>query len=203
MRIRRRVSTVALVGALAFVTVSTPAPGSAQNAPAHYFGIGYVANAPDLLGGVSGYAVFPILGGLGLYVDAKFDLDSPSRDDTFISTLTDREVEEQVAGAEFIDDADSWQGFNFALVRPLSPSLMVYAGAGVATRTRYREYRDPEGEMGRLGFFIVEAPDDEWTSVNALAGGFLRLGRWLDFQFGLETRPRGFTVGGALRLPPR
>jgi hypothetical protein len=199
----RKLFPVALAVTVAGVAVSIPTPGSSQDAPARRFGIGYVANAPDVLGGVGGYVVLPVLGGMGLYVDAKFDVDSPARDDDFISTLTDREVEEQVAGVEFIADADSWQSFNFALVRPLTPSLTMYAGAGVARRLRFREYRDPEGEMGRLGFFIVEAPADEWTTVNALAGGFLRLGRWLDFQFGLETKPRGFTVGGALRLPPR
>jgi hypothetical protein len=79
---------------------------------------------------------------------------------------------------------------------------MLYAGVGYATRTRYREYRDPEGELGRLGFFTVEAPADEWNTLNPLFGGFLRISRWLDFQFGLETRPRGFTVGASLRLPP-
>jgi hypothetical protein len=201
MRIRKLLP-VALAAALAGVAVSIPTPGSSQEAPARRFGIGYVANAPDVLGGVGGYVVLPVLGGLGLYVDAKFDLDSPARDDTFISTLTDREAEEQVAGAEFVDDQDSWQSFNVALLRPVTPALMLYAGAGYATRTRYREYRDPAGELGRLGFFTVEAPADEWITMNPLFGGFLRISQWLDFQFGLETRPRGFTVGGSLRLPP-
>jgi hypothetical protein len=198
----RKLFPVALAVTVAGVAVSIPTPGSSQDAPARRFGIGYVANAPDVLGGVGGYVVLPVLGGLGLYVDAKFDVDSPARDDDFISTLTDREVEEQVAGAQFIDDQDSWQSFNVALLRPVTPSLMLYAGAGYSTRTRYREYRDPEGELGRLGFFTVEAPADEWSTVNPLVGGFLRISRWLDFQFGIETRPRGFTVGASLRLPP-
>ncbi len=80
---------------------------------------------------------------------------------------------------------------------------MIYAGAGVAVRTRYREYRDPEGERGFLGLLLVEAPDEQWTTVNGLGGGFLRMSRWLDFQFGLETAPRGFTVGASVRIPPR
>ena len=203
MRTRRRASPVAIAALLASIPLVMPTAGSAQSGPGPYFGIGYVANAPDLLGGAAGYVVFPFAGGLGLYLDAKFDVDSPSRGDDFISTLTDREVEDQVSGVEFIDDRDSWRSFNVALVRPVTSALSLYAGAGVARRTRYREYRDPEGELGRLGFFVVEAPAEEWTPVNALAGGFLRLGRWLDFQFGLESKPRGFTVGGALRLPPR
>ena len=199
----RKLFPVALAVTVAGVAVSIPTPGSSQDAPARRFGIGYVANAPDVLGGVSGYVVLPVLGGLGLYIDAKFDVDSPARDDTFISTLTDTEVEEQVAGVEFVDALDSWQSLNVALLRPVTPALMLYAGAGYATRTRYHEYRDPDGELGQLGFFSVEVPGDEWKTVNVLFGGFLRLSRWLDFQFGLETKPRGFTVGASLRLPPR
>jgi hypothetical protein len=182
--------------------MATPCAVSGQSGK-RTFGIGYVANAPDLMGGGSGYAVFPVLGGLGVYVDAKVDLGSPAREDTFLSTLTAAEVEATVAGVEFISAEDSWRSFNIALVRPVTPALTLYGGAGYARRTRYRQYRDPEGEMGLLGFFWVEAPDEEWNTVNGLVGGYLRMSRWIDFQFGLETTPRGFTVGASLRLPPR
>lgn len=167
------------------------------------FGIGYVANAPQLLAGAGAYATFPLLGGLGFYLDAKFDVNGPSREDNFESALTALEVEDQIPGVALVGSEDSWRSFNIAVVRPLTPAFMVYLGAGYATRTRYHEYRDPKGERGLLGLLWAEAPHEESSTVNGLFGGFLRLGRPLDFQFGFETAPRGFTVGGSLRLPPR
>ncbi|MGH7449232.1 MAG: hypothetical protein ACRELT_16785, partial [Longimicrobiales bacterium] len=100
MRTPRKLSPVAFAARIACVSVAIPVSGFGQDAGAHRFGIGYVANAPDVLGGARGHIVFPVFGGLGFYVDAKFDVDSPSRDDTFIPTLTAREVEDQVAGVE-------------------------------------------------------------------------------------------------------
>jgi hypothetical protein len=177
-------------------------PASAQDAGTS-FGFGYVADAPDEMGGVSAHIVFPMLGGVGLYVDAKVDMGSPDREDTFLAGRTAADVEETVTGVEFLNSEDSWRGFNVAIVKTVTPALKLYAGAGHATRKRYRQYHDPNEVLGLLGFFWVEAPEDEWNTVNALAGGFLRMSRWIDFQFGLETAPRGFTVGASIRLPPR
>lgn len=198
----RRSIVMAVAVAMAGTAIgATPVHG--QFASTHGFGINYVANAPDLLGGAGGYVILPILGGLGIYADAKFDIDSPTREDHFDGTLTARAVEGEIAGVEFIATKDSWRSFNAALVRPVSPALMVYAGAGVAVRTRYREYRDPAAERGLLGFLLVEAPDEEWTTINGLAGAFLGMSSWLAFQIGVEARPRGITVGASFRLPPR
>lgn len=203
MEVRRTSPRWSHVVLLASFGAALAAPAAGQISPFPRFGASYVANAPDLMGGIGGYVLFPALGGLGLYVDAKFDLDSPARDDIFIPTHTAQQVEDEIEGVRFINDSESWRSFNAALVRPLTPALMLYAGAGIATRKRYREYEDPDSELSELGVFLVEAPDEEWTTVNGLVGGFLRMSRWLDFQFGLETRPRGFTVGASLRLPPQ
>jgi hypothetical protein len=175
-------------------------PLSAQTDEGLRFGVGYVANAPDLLAGGSAYVV---LRGVGLYVDAKIDVDSPTRDDTFLESLTAREVEDQVEGARFRDTRDSWRGFNVAVVRPVNPSLMLYAGIGYAERNVYREYRDPQGELGVLGILTVEDPEGQETKVNGLVGAFLRVSRLVSVQTGFESTPAGFTVGASLRLPPR
>lgn len=203
MEVRRKFWRSALAILLASVGATVAEPAAGQVSPVPRFGISYVANAPDLMAGVGGYVLFPVLGGLGLYVDAKFDIDSPANEEMFIATHTARQVEDEIEGVRFITDSESWQGFNAAIVRPITPALMLYAGAGIATRKRYREYEDPDGTLSELGLFLVEAPDEEWTTVNGLVGGFLRMSQWLDFQFGLETTPRGFTVGASLRLPPR
>lgn len=203
MPVSRSLLRTGFVSALAFSALLAPGSLVGQNVPPVTFGIGYVTNAPRLLAGAGGYAVFPLWGGLGVYLDAKFDVGGPSREDSFESTLTAGEVGDQVPGAEVVGTEDSWQSFNVALVRPLTPAFMLYLGAGYATRTHYREYRDPEGELGQVGIFWVEVPDEQSNTVNGLFGAFLRMGRPLDFQFGFETAPRGFTVGASLRLPPR
>jgi hypothetical protein len=163
------------------------------------FGIGYVANAPNMLGGGNAYVLFPVLGGIGLYVDAKFDLDNPSDDIAFRSDVTDDEIGSQVPGAEYIKKEFSWKSFNVGVVRPLTPFLMVYGGAGPSRATVYHLYQTIEADIGRA--LWVEAPDLEETRVNLMLGMFLRLTSLISSQFGFETQPRGITAGASLRLP--
>ena len=164
------------------------------------FGIGYVGNAPELLLGGGAYAIVPVFGGLGLYVDAKFDSKAPSDEDSFDPDLTAREVDDEI-GDEFRDDESSWRSFNAALIRPLTSAFMLYAGLGYARETVYRQYFDESEERGIAGYYWVESPDDERTQLNVLAGMFLRMTSRLHAQFGFETAPRGGTVGLSLMLP--
>lgn len=165
------------------------------------FGVGYVANAPEMMAGGAGYVILPVLGGVGLYVDAKFDLSSPEDEDNFDPGLTAQDVDDEL-GDEFIDNASSWRSFNAAVVRPLTPSLMMYAGAGYVQETAYREYHDDTGTRGLAGYYWVESPDEDATRVNVLIGMFLRLTPWVNAQFGVESAPRGATVGASITLPP-
>lgn len=192
-----------LVGAaLAAVAASTalPAPVSAQIATTRY-SIGYVANTPDLLAGVGASVVFPAFGGLGVFVDAKFDIEPPTGESQFIGTMTAREVQAQIQGVRFLDSDDSWRTYNAGLIRPVTSSLMLYAGAGYAERKRYRFYHDREEEVGEFGFLWVEAPEEEKTTINALFGGYMRVSQTFAFQIGFETAPRGLTVGASLGYP--
>lgn len=179
-------------------------PGEARaQVEAFRFGFGYVANAPEMLAGLQGMVILPALGGIGLYADLKFDAESPDRDEYFVADRTALQVEDQIAGVRFIDHRDSYQGLNVALVRPVNPALMLYAGVGVATMTRYREYLDPSEQLGQAGYFWVEATDEEATFTNVLAGIFMRVSPVLSLQTGFETNPKGFTVGATFLLPKR
>lgn len=164
------------------------------------FGFGYVANAPELFAGGAAWMVLPVFGGLGLYVDAKFDTTSPADDEAFDPDLTAQDVDAEI-GDDFQDDDTSWRSFNAAIVRPVTPALMLYAGAGYAKEAAYRQYRDETGTRGLAGLYWVESPPDDRTTVNVLAGMFLRLTRRLNAQFGVESAPRGFSVGMSVVLP--
>lgn len=164
------------------------------------FGVGYVANAPDLFAGGAAYMILPVLGGLGLYVDAKFDTSSRSGEDSFEPGLTANQVDNEI-GDDFQDDDTSWRSFNAAIIRPVTPSLMLYAGAGYAEESAYRQYRDETQTRGIGGLYWVESPDEDRTTVNVLAGMFLRMTRRLNAQFGVESAPRGFSVGLSVVLP--
>jgi hypothetical protein len=179
------------------------APLAAQDTAGLRFGIGYTANAPEMLAGASGFVILPAMGGIGVYLDAKFNPDSPRKDDTFLEGRTALQIEDEVPGVRFQDSKDSYRSFNAAVVRPVTPSLILYAGAGISQMTRYREYWDPDEEMGLAGFFWVEAPDEKSTSINGLAGAFLRISSLMSLQTGFETNPKGFTVGATLHLPRR
>jgi len=186
------------------LTALESSPASAQQGdPGLRVGLGYVGNAPEMVSGVSGNVLLPGMGRFGLYVDAKFNPYSVRREETFLADRTALEIEDEVVGVRFMDHKDSYRSFNAALVRYVNPSLMLYLGAGVSQMTRYREYYDPTEQMGQAGFFWVEAPDEAASSLNVLGGAFLRMSSLLMFQTGVETNPKGFTVGASMQLPRR
>ena len=181
--------------------VAGQAPGSGFDRP--HVGLGYVANAPHMMVGVSGYAIFPYLGGIGLYLDAKLDVENPSGDNIFEDHLTARQVVEQVSGAEFIQRELSYQAVNVALMRPITHSLSVYAGGGLVRVAEYHLFQEFSSDLGVAGIFWVEAPGVEEVRGNLMVGAFLRMSSFLSTQVGYETEPQGFTVGASLRLPRR
>jgi len=178
-------------------------PVAGQGLTRTHVGIGYVANAPDVMVGGAAYVVWPAWGGIGVYVDAKFPGGTPAGSRDFEAGLTPADVEGQVAGAEFRREESSWQTFSVALIRPLKSSLMVYGGLGHYKRTEYWLYEaNPSVDLGRAGVFWVESPLDEESGISANVGLLMRLSPLVGTQFGLESNPRGFTAGVSLRLPP-
>lgn len=197
-----RLCSSAIVGAFA-AAVSLPGATaiSAQVVDAPQFGIGYVANAPDQMAGGSAYVILPVAGGLGLYADAKFDIDSPSKDIAFRSDLTGAEVRssEEFTGARFLKQEFSYRSVNVALVRPLNTGVTLYAGGGMVWGENYKLYEQIVGELG-YALWVVDPEFDE-TDVNLMGGLILRISSVLSTQIGYETRPNGVTAGVSLRLP--
>ena len=165
------------------------------------FGIGFVANAPDEMTGLGGYVVFPKWGGLGVYVDAKFDYENPSGLEEFEAGLTPAQVQADWEGATVLEYQSSYRGFNVALIKAINPYLMAYAGGGVAQRTRYWEFEESSWTLGKGGIFWVEAPSEKETRMNMMIGVMMRMSSRISSQFGLETQPRGITAGINLRFP--
>jgi len=168
------------------------------------FGVGYVASAPNMMAGVDGYVLFPSLHGFGIYVDTKWDVDSPAHDPYFLPNMTRQQTEDQVNGVYFIQRKDSWRGFiNVAVVKPVTPALMLYLGGGYSERQWFYNFKDPAEELGQLGLFWVQAPEATSHSVSMMLGAFLRLSPYIAFQTGFETRPGGFSIGATIKFPPR
>lgn len=192
-------------GALFFATFVLNSAGTAQEPELDRvrFGVGFVANAPGQMSGVGGYVLLPVLGGIGVYADWKWDIDSPAEDRAFEEglTVTDVLADPRYAGTRYLKRETSWyRSFNIALVRPLNPFLMVYGGGGFSQGERYALYDVPQGDIGRA--LWVRDPDQDEDRMNLMAGLILRLVPMVSTQVGVETQPRGFTAGISLRLPP-
>lgn len=166
------------------------------------FGIGYVANAPDAMAGGAAYVILPGAGGIGLYVDAKFDVNKPTSQRGYDATATSLQVA-SMPGSTYRSTEGGWQSFNVAVIRPLTAQFWIYAGAGVAQLTRYDLYDvNIASNVGFGGVAWVENPATSETRTNVLAGIMTRLSSHLTAQFGYESQPKGVTVGVTLRFPP-
>lgn len=197
--------SISLASLLAVAALAQAAPTQVQQPAGRLprVGVGFVANAPHEYLGVNVHAVSPrILGGLGIYVDAKIGNDSPRDEPGFDPDLTAAEVEDLYSDQLFSERSD-WRSVNVALIRPVLPELMVYAGAGYSDESRYREYFDPEAERGISGFYWVEDPENSGGEVNLLGGAMFGVSQNVFIQFGVETKPRGVTVGASYSLPLR
>lgn len=182
------------------VAFATLLPVRAAFAQETSFGFGYVANAPRQMAGGAVFVVLPVARGTGLYVDAKIDPSSPARRSNYESSLSAADVENTL-GDLFLDSEHSWRTINVAVLKRLNPALHMYAGVGHATKKKYNEYEDPDLERGRFGHYWVEDKAALENQLNLLAGAFFRLSSVLNTQFGVETAPRGVTVGVNVMLP--
>lgn len=165
-------------------------------------GIGFVGNFVEQPVGVSVHAVSGWLGGIGLYVDGKIAASTPRDRANFDPQMTAREVEDQV-GDQFFSDDRVYRSLNSAVMVPITPELMVYAGAGFTSRETYVEYFDPSLERGQGGFYWVEDPEADTSGLNLLAGGIFRISSRVALHLGVEGAPRGATVGASYAVPLR
>jgi hypothetical protein len=165
-------------------------------------GVGYVANVPNQFVGASGHFVSSFMGGMGLYVDAKFDLDSPEDDEKFIDSLTAADVENTL-GDQLLRRDGVWTSVNVAVTRAVTPQLVAYAGVGYSDSQEYVEYLDEQREMGMLGFYTVRDEEASGGQVNFLGGVMFQISRTVALQLGGETAPGGFTIGLSYLVPLR
>jgi len=185
-----------LFGGLPVEAQSDPGPMSRTQ-----FGIGYIANAPEAMAGGSGYVILPRWGGIGVFVDAKFDISNPTGERGFDPSVTASRIRDQVGG-EFIKGEDSWWSANVGVLRPLTPFLMVYGGGGFARKTLFELYDvDVNSGVGEGGVVWAEDPGAQETRANLMVGIIMRLTGRVSTHLGLETQPRGLTVGASLRIP--
>lgn len=163
-------------------------------------GVGFVVNAPNQYLGLSGHVLTGVAGGLGLYVDGKIVRPSVADEENFDGGITAQFVDDNYGDVP-LGEEEEYRTVNVALMRPLTPELLLYAGAGHTSRTVYVEYQDLSEERGRSGFYWVEDPDNAATGVNVLLGAFFRISRNVSLQFGVESQPRGATVGASYSVP--
>jgi hypothetical protein len=143
----------------------------------------------------------PRWGGIGVYVDAKFDLSNPTDERGYDPSVTSQQVADMVGG-EYRGTEGSWRSVNVALMRPLTPSLIGYAGGGMAKRTVFDLYNvDPAEPVGLGGLVWAENPDATETRLNLMVGFLMRLTSRVSAHIGYETQPAGATVGVSLRIP--
>jgi len=188
-----------LLGGRCCCGLQTPAAARAQEAPSH-FGIGFVANAPDQLTGISGHILPRGFFGFGIYVDAKRSVGSPRNRRGFTEEFTVAQIECEFEDQFFRTDAFS-QSINGALVRGMGRDLLLYGGAGIVQRHLYHEYLDRAGVRGIGGVYTVRDGEASGSVGNVLGGAFLRLGSRIWIQAGAESMPRGATIGGSLIIP--
>lgn len=184
-----------LVGQLAGVAVASAQDPAAPNLALPRWMVGYVANAPhQFLGGA--VAVLPRrLAGWGFYADAKTSTQSPADDESYIRDLTREEAETQFGDA-FLNERNVWLSFNFAVIRAFQQdAVLLYAGGGASHQSPFAEFFDASGERGVFGHYWVSDPGREAWRPNLMAGMFSRVARRVVIQIGVETMPRGVTVG--------
>ena len=202
-------------GAVLSALAVTPAAAQQPLDPGEGFeqlprlGIGYVTNAPNIFTGAMAYVVLDVFGGLGLYIDAKVKMDTPSDRDDYIDDLSVAQVSAIPLQRER-EDGFGWRSVSVGLIRPISPELMVYVGAGYTEEDVYIRYEDQGNYLYELG--LVDAPlvggrywvqdlQQSGEHVNLLAGLFFRMTEHVALQFGVESQPQGVTVGGSYSIP--
>lgn len=190
--------SVMIVLLVAAALLAGPAAVDAQWGPRA--GVGYVVNAPNQYVGVSAHVLTGAMGGLGLYVDGKVRRPSVRDRENFDPEITAQYVDDNFGDLPF-GSRSEYVSFNGALLRPITPELMMYAGAGISERREYVEYLDEQRELGNSGFYWVEDTDAAGQGVNVIAGAFFRIARSVSLQFGIETQPRGATVGASYSFP--
>lgn len=167
-----------------------------------HLGIGYVASVPTTFLGVSVLGLTPkVFGGAGLYADVKLTSGSPGDSPYYLPGVTVEDAEITYGDMLYQEESD-WVSVNVALVYAITGEFAVYGGLGYSKEEHYREYFDDTQTRGNLGYYWVADPAGSGNRVNALGGAFVRLARFVLFQFGAQAQPPGVNVGFTLTFAP-
>ncbi len=191
-----RESRIVLILTVALFLISKVQPTEAQESMGLMDGpqwlIGYTAKPTQQLLGAGVAAVLSPSGRWGFLADGRISTDRP--ESRF--RRSDVEAGSQPSGSE----REAWANVNAAVLRTITPELGLYFGGGVSWRTaKYRQYEVWEEEFP-VDMYWVETGDATQADGNLVAGGLFRMGSRLVLQFGWQTAPSGFTVGGYFRV---
>lgn len=197
--LRFGLALVFVVGFASTLQAQTGLPRPRGFGLAPQWSAGYVINAPSQMLGFSTMFMGPPLGRWGVYLDAKFTMESPTDEPGYDPAETVGQAEQR--GDDLFSSESVWQTFNVGAVRAMTPSLALYAGLGYSRESAYREYFNPARDRGEFGFYWVDDDDGSGSRINVFGGVWLHVVGNLMFQVGAESAPRGFTVGAAYILP--
>ena len=198
MTTNSRASIIMVLLALATLTLpgrNARAQGIPDMRNSSRVGVGYAVNVPNTFVGLTAQGMTPkLFGGAGLYADVKFTPSSPSSDPYYRSDISVLQAENTFSDLRFREQSD-WLSINAAFVYAVSSELAVYGGAGYTRERRYRMYFDDSQTRGEMGFYWISDSEASGNRVNLLGGALIRAGRSVIFQMGVESQPKGVTIG--------
>jgi hypothetical protein len=176
-----------------------PAPGSAQSSIDFSEGmgplIGFTVKPPQQVLGAGVVWLPPAARGWGILADVRFATDRPGSNE-IRSNWTRSDA--FGAGHEFIREQVSWNSSSVALVRGFSRELALFAGAGFSRSSSYSQFLfdTEEGAALEIETYFIEEPSRSEDRMNLVGGAIYRMGSRIAVQFGIQTEPFGFVVGG-------
>lgn len=159
---------------------------------------GYVAKPSEqLLGG--GVAVLPPrLRGWGVLLDGRISTDGPSEGDI----REDRDPQDALSdGHERFRNHRSWTTVSLSVMKGVTPQLALYLGGSASWRTVHTQfhYEDLVGDnRTERVFYWVEDGDEALVEAGVVGGALFQLRSRFLVQFGGQTAPSGFVLGGHL-----
>jgi hypothetical protein len=154
--------------------------------------VGYSVKPPQQLLGGGLAAILSPSGRWGFLTDGRISTDGPQS--RFLRPTV--EAGTLPSGSR----KETWSNVNVAVLRAMTPELGLYAGGGVSWSTAtYAQYeRWQEGQP--VDMYWVETEGTGEVEANLVVGGLLRMASRIFVQFGWQTAPSGFTVGGFFRV---